>query len=340
MTQRPNKKSHQHVEQPASFKTSRLATIKHNKGWLAAGSGAAALAILALFNRASAKRAEADCPPDGDFVEVDGVRLHYVDRGEGPAVVLLHGNGAMLQDFELSGVLELTAEHHRVIAFDRPGFGYSDRPRSKVWTAAAQADLIAKALKQIGVGSAVVVGHSWGTLVALAMGLDHREETAGLVLLSGYYYGTARPDVLPSSIPAIPLLGDLIANTTAPLTGLLIGPAAVKASFAPAQIPDKFASFPKAMSLRPSQVRATAADTAMMIPSAIALSNRYGELDLPVIIMAGEGDLIVHVGKHAERLVGEVKGAELRIVHDQGHLFHYLVPEQVVTAVTDAWRAA
>ena len=114
MTQKPNKKSHQDAEQPASFKTSWLATIKHNKGWLAGGCGAAALAALALFNRASANRAEADCPPIGDFVEVDGVRLHYVDRGEGPAVVLLHGNGVMLQDFELSGVLELAAEHYRV----------------------------------------------------------------------------------------------------------------------------------------------------------------------------------------------------------------------------------
>lgn len=298
------------------------------------------LAVLAVFNRASAKRAEADCPPIGNFVEVDGVRLHYVDRGKGPAVVLLHGNGVMLQDFELSGVLEIAAERHRVIAFDRPGFGYSDRPRSKAWTVAAQANLIAKALKQIGVGPAIVVGHSWGTLVALAMGLDHQEATAGLVLLSGYYYGTARPDVLPSSIPAIPLLGDLIANTTAPLTGLLIGPAAVKASFAPAEISEKFASFPKAMALRPSQVRATAADTAMMIPGAIALSKRYGELDLPVIIMAGQGDLIAHVSKHGERLVGEVKGAELRIVPDQGHLFHYAVPEQVVSAIADASRAA
>lgn len=339
MTQKPNG-SHSQAEQTAPSKTPRLATIERNKGLVAAGCGVAMLAGLALFNRAGAKRAEADCPPIGKFVEVDGVRLHYVDHGKGPAVVLLHGNGVMLQDFELSGVLELAAGHHRVIAFDRPGFGYSDRPRSKIWTAGAQADLIAKALKQIGVGPAVVVGHSWGTLVALAMGLNHREATAGLVLLSGYYYGSARPDVLPSSIPAIPLLGDLIANTTAPLTALLIGPVAAKASFAPAPISERFASFPKAMALRPSQVRATAADTAMMIPGAIALSKGYGELDLPVIIMAGEGDLIAHVSKHSERLAGEVSGAELRIVPEQGHLLHYGVPEQVVTAIADAWRAA
>ena len=310
MTQKPNKKSYRD-EKPVAG-TPSGAFIRNNKKWLIAGSAALALAGAALFNRGAARRAEADFPPVGKFIEVDGVRLHYVDRGTGPAVVLLHGNGVMLQDYEVSGVLGLAAEHHRTIAFDRPGFGYSDRPRSTIWTPEAQARLIAKALKQIGIGPAVIVGHSWGTIVALAMALDHADAVSGLVLLSGYYYGSARPDVLPASVPAIPLLGDLISNTVAPLTGLVVGPAAVKASFAPAPISKKFGAFPIPMTLRPSQIRATAADTAMMIPAAIALSGRYGELQLPVIIMAGEGDLITHVETHAKRLVDDVSGAELR----------------------------
>ncbi len=304
---------------------------RRNRGWIAAGT-ATVLVGTALLNRANARRAEADTPPAGKFVEVDGVRLHYVDRGEGPAVVLLHGNGVMLQDFEVSGVLGLAAQHHRVIAFDRPGFGYSDRPRSTVWTPAAQAKLLARALKAIGVERAVVVGHSWGTMVALAMALDHPDAVAGLVLLSGYYYGTPRPDVIPFSMPAVPIVGDLMANTISPLSGGLVGPLAIKASFAPAPISGKFADFPVAMTLRPSQVRATAADTAMMTPGATALSRRYGELSLPVVVMAGEGDLIAHVAKHAERIAGDI-GAELRIVPGQGHLFHYAVPDQVVSAI-------
>jgi pimeloyl-ACP methyl ester carboxylesterase len=333
MTQKPRKKS-----LPDNGKVVGVpwaASSRHNKGWLVAGTAVAALAGAALFNRAAARRAEANHPPVGKFIEVDGVRVHYVDRGEGPAVVLVHGNGVMLQDFELSGVLGLAAEHHRVIAFDRPGFGYSDRPRSTIWTPAAQARLIAEALQQIGVGPAVIVGHSWGTIVALAMALDHAEAVSGLVLLSGYYYGSARPDVIPASIPAMPLLGDLLANTAAPLTGLLVWPAAVKASFAPASVPDKFSDFPMAMTLRPSQVRATAADTALMVPSAMALSDRYGELQLPVIVMAGEGDLITHVGKHAQRLADDIAGSDLRIIPGQGHLFHYHLPEQVVAAIDD-----
>ncbi len=338
MTKQTNAKSCEDNLQTGELSRSWARFASQNRGWLVAGSAVAMLAGSAVFNRANARRAEARTPPVGLFVEVDGVRLHYVDRGEGPAVVLLHGNGVMLQDYTVSGVLDHAAEKHRVIAFDRPGFGYSDRPRSRLWTPAAQADLIAQAMKQIGVERAVIVGHSWGTMVALAMALDHPELVSGLVLLSGYYYGTARPDVVPASMPAIPVIGDLMAHTVSPLSGLLIGPVAVKASFSPAPVSDKFASFPIAMTLRPSQVHATAADTAMMVPGAVALSRRYAELTLPIIVMAGEGDLIAHVDKHAERLVEEIDGAELRMIPGQGHLFHYAVPEQVAAAVGDVAR--
>jgi alpha/beta hydrolase fold len=99
-----------------------------------------ALAALAILNRVLAKTAERRNPPKGRFITVDGVRLHYVERGRGSPLVLLHGNGSMIQDFESSGLVDLAAKTYRVIAFDRPGFGYSDRPRTTVWTPEAQAD--------------------------------------------------------------------------------------------------------------------------------------------------------------------------------------------------------
>ncbi len=305
---------------------------------LIAGSAVAAMVGSALLNRAATRRAERATPPAGKFIEVDGVRLHYVERGQGPAVVLLHGNAVMLQDYVASGVLSAVAEDHRVLAFDRPGFGYSDRPRSTVWTPDAQARLIARALSKLGIGPAVVVGHSWGTLVALAMAVNHPEAVSGLVLLSGYYYGSLRPDVIGGSLPAVPIVGDLFAHTLAPLTGLVTGPLAIKASFAPAPVPLKFSAFPRALALRPSQIRATAAETAMMVPSAMALSKRYAELTARVIIMAGEGDLIVHPDKHAERLAAEVPASELLIVPGQGHMLHYAVPEQIASAVAKVSR--
>src|SRR5215212_11307414 len=101
-------------------------------------AGALAAAAAAVLVQQKTRRAERENPPSGRFVNIDGVRLHYVERGEGTPVVLLHGNGMTLQDFALSGVLELTAARYRVIAFDRPGYGYSTRPRGRrIWGPAA-----------------------------------------------------------------------------------------------------------------------------------------------------------------------------------------------------------
>lgn len=322
----------------ATPEVARNGFSRTNIAWL--GAGAAGLAASAILNYANTRRAEARTPPAGAFIEVDGVRLHYVDRGEGPVVVLLHGNGVLLQDFEVSGVLDLAAKDHRVLAFDRPGFGYSDRPRSTVWTPAAQAELIAKAIEQLGIEQAVIVGHSWGTMVALAMALDRPKLVSGLVLLSGYYYGTARPDVVTAVLPALPGIGDLMANTVVPIAALLTGPLAMKFAFAPAPISGKMAEFPIGMTLRSSQMRATAAEGALMIPAAIGLSKRYAELRLPIIVMAGEGDLVTRADKHAERFAADVRPAELRIVPGQGHLLHFAVPEQVAAAITEITERA
>jgi len=99
------------------------------------------------------------------------VRLHYVERGRGEPLVLIHGNGTMIQDFLVSGIVDDLAKRYRVIIIDRLGYGYSDRPRG-LWTPRAHATLFQKALQQLGVSQAVVLGHSWGTLVAVALALQ------------------------------------------------------------------------------------------------------------------------------------------------------------------------
>jgi pimeloyl-ACP methyl ester carboxylesterase len=91
----------------------------------------------------------------------------------------------MLQDLTISGLVDLLARENRVICFDRPGFGHSRRPRSRIWTATAQAALFVKALDQLGARDPVVMGHSWGTLVAIALSFRNDYPVRGLVLASG-----------------------------------------------------------------------------------------------------------------------------------------------------------
>ena len=184
---------------------------------IAAVTTVGALAISALVNDRLARNAERANPPAGQFLEVNGVRLHYVERGSGTPLVLLHGNGSMIQDFESSGLIDLAAKKYRVIVFDRPGFGHSDRPRNVVWTPTAQAELINSALNRLGVSEALVLGHSWGASVAVALALKYPMLVQGLVLASGFYYPTLRPDVIALSAPAAPFIGDVLRYTLAQL---------------------------------------------------------------------------------------------------------------------------
>jgi pimeloyl-ACP methyl ester carboxylesterase len=101
----------------------------------------------------------------------------------------------MLQDFTISGLVDEAANKFRVICFDRPGFGRSSRPRSVIWSPERQAELFCAALTRLGIERMLVLGHSWGTLVALAMAARNSERVKGLVLISGYYFPTWRFDV-------------------------------------------------------------------------------------------------------------------------------------------------
>jgi pimeloyl-ACP methyl ester carboxylesterase len=308
--------------------------------WGAGAAGAAAVGAAA-FNAVRAKRAEEATPPVGEFIEVDGVRLHYLESGSGPLVVLLHGNGTMIQDWLASGIFDALAETNRVIAFDRPGFGHSERPRSVVWTAAAQARLIAAALAAKGCTEAVIVGHSFGTLVAAEMGLSHREPAASLVLIGGYYYPSVRLDAVLSAPPAIPVVGDAIRYTVSPLVGAAMKRQMEAQLFGPAPVsPGWKSDFPFAMTLRPSQIRAAAADGALMVPGAAALAPRLTGLTLPVTLVAGAGDKVVSTSDQSARLAGSLEGSKLLVVEGAGHMVHHTAAGEVTEAIRAASAGA
>src|ERR1700730_222034 len=126
---------------------------KANSYAVASALASGPLPATALINRNLARQAEQKNPPAGRFLDVNDVRLHYVERGSGEPLVLLHGNGSMIQDFESSGLIDLAAKSYRVIVFDRPGFGHSDRPRNVVWTPDSQAELFKEALARLRISN-------------------------------------------------------------------------------------------------------------------------------------------------------------------------------------------
>jgi pimeloyl-ACP methyl ester carboxylesterase len=313
---------------------SDLESLPSSRTPIWAGAALLGAALTAAWVERRSRRAERDHPAAGTLLEIDGVRLHVVEQGEGPAVVLIHGNMVSERDFEASGLFDRLARNHRVIAFDRPGFGHSTRPRDRVWTPAAQAKLLHAALVQLGVEQAAVVGHSMGAMVALALALDYPQDVRRLVLLGGYYYPSARIDALLTAPVALPVLGDVMRYTVTAVSARLMLNRLVKAMFAPREVPERFIpALSREMMVRPIQLRANAEDAAFMVPQAKSSSERHHELRMPVSIVAGADDKVIDVEAHSARLHRELVGSTLLVVAGAGHMVHHAAPDDVVAAV-------
>jgi pimeloyl-ACP methyl ester carboxylesterase len=119
----------------------------------------------------------------------------------------------------------------------------------------------------------------------------------------------------------------------APFIGEAIAPRLIDRMFAPQGVSPRFAAaFPVPLTLRPSQIRAFAEDSAHMIFAAESLSPRYRSLYPPTAILAGDADEIVSCGQ-AQRLHADVAGSRLDVLQGGSHMVQHIAPEHVVAAI-------
>jgi pimeloyl-ACP methyl ester carboxylesterase len=302
--------------------------------------GAAGLAASALLVRHLTKRAEKQHRPVGKFAHIGNTQIHYVDRGSGPPVVVLHGNGSMIEELESSHLLKQLAQTHRVVAMDRPGFGLSTRP-NRDWSPEREAELLLALIHQLGLERPVVVAHSWATLVALSLALEEPDAVSGLVLIGGYYYPTTRADVAMQRLVAMPAVGDLYRHTLLPLLARVSAPFGFKHMFSPLRPTAEFLQhYSVPMATRPSQLRSVADDTVEMPRAAARLAPRYAELRLPVDLIAGIDDKVVTPAHHSRRLNGELHNSILDEVPGVGHMVHHAHPRLVERRVAHVFQRA
>jgi pimeloyl-ACP methyl ester carboxylesterase len=129
-------------------------------------------------------------PKTASYARVNGARVRFVDEGEGPVVVLIHGFASSLETWR--DVIPELKKTHRVIALDLKGFGWTDRPEGD-YSPRAQAELVFALLDQRGVDKAAVVGHSWGASIALQMALVHPERVTRIALYDAWVYESQLP---------------------------------------------------------------------------------------------------------------------------------------------------
>jgi pimeloyl-ACP methyl ester carboxylesterase len=297
------------------------------------GLAALALAASAVLIHRKSRAVEAEYPPLGTFLDVDGVRLHVWCAVKASRCCC----SRQWQQRARSQALGFTGARGRALSGHRnrpPRIRLQQSAAGTVWTPQAQARLIHRALAQLGIVRPIVAAHSLGTQVALALALEFPDDVRSLALLSGLL-PSLRPD-LALSTPAMPLIGRCC-DTLAPWIGRLIGRCNC-GGFLSGRVTPSFRAYPRGCRCDPA-LRATAAESALAPMAAAALRRHYRELTVPVVILAGGGRSLHRPWLNSVRLHRELPTSELTLAPGAGHMVHHIVPEEVMTAI-DAASAA
>lgn len=307
----------------------RLAVSLILTGAAVAGCG------VVVGRRATAREAESEAawPPEGQFVSVDGRRVHALVQGSGPDVVLIHGAGGNLRDFtfDLAGRL---AREFRVTAFDRPGLGFSDDLGPAGTDPRAQAAHLQKAAALLGLQRPVVLGHSYGGAVAMGWALTDPANTRGVVAVSG----ATMP--WPGGLEAwYHVTGGVIGGATlVPLLTAFVPEArtepALSAIFAPDPVPRGYgAHIGPGLTLRRSSLRANGRQVLALKENLAAMSQGYAGLAMPFELLHGTADTTVPASVHAIPLSHILPHARLTLIDGAGHMLHHGHPDAVVAAI-------
>lgn len=309
-----------------------------------AALAALAATALALLTYARSRRWERRFPPVGRFVAVEGGRLHVVETApdaDGPAVLLIHGASGNFADPHVALAAKLGRRGFRVLAFDRPGHGYSDRCGADAANPRRQAALIREAARALGASEAIVVVHSLAGVLGLAMALDAPGFVRGLVLLSpvshpwpggvSWYYHAA----------AAPLAGPLFRWLVVPYAGPALMAAGLREVFTPNAVPEDYGERTRlALLFRPWHFYANAEDFIVVRAATVAQAPRYPEIRVPTAIVMGVQDSLVSTQIHARALAREIPGATLALLEGIGHSPHYAATDDVLAAIEEVERRA
>jgi pimeloyl-ACP methyl ester carboxylesterase len=293
--------------------------------------------LFTVDRRATAREAQANAafPPLGQIITVDGLRVHAYVAGAGPDLVLIHGASGNLRDFTFTLIPQLTSRY-RVIAFDRPGLGWSDPLPDAADSPADQAAHLRRAAGMLNVKDPIVLGHSYGGAVALAWALD-APETRALVLVSAAsmpWEGSIwfMHNVMGSKLGA---------HTAVPLISAFAGMGTVETSirgiFTPEPVPAGYVEYIGApLTMRRASLHANSAQVAELKPHIIAQSARYGTLTLPVELLHGDTDTIVPHDVHSIPLSQVLPNAALTVLNGVGHAAHQTQQPAVIAAIDRA----
>jgi pimeloyl-ACP methyl ester carboxylesterase len=286
------------------------------------------LAVLALaLVRPDVPRDEilaAYAGPTSRFANLEGMRVHYRDEGQGPPLVLLHGNAASLHTWD--GWVTRLASHRRVIRLDMPGYGLTGAAPDHDYSVAREVRVASALLDQLGVARVDIAGNSFGGRVATTFALEHPDRVNKLVLVDAAgLAGQRRPATF--RFAQIPILGRLLKVAT---PRWLIRKNLLEVYGDPSHVDEALVD--RYDRLTRAEGNRSALFDRLNGPPDPDLDGRLAELKLPVLLVWGERDRWIPVS-FGERFAAGVQGAKFIVLPGLGHVPQEEDPETTAREV-------
>jgi pimeloyl-ACP methyl ester carboxylesterase len=297
---------------------------------------AAIPAVLWIGSRAALLLIERMWPRMGAVSCIDGLDIHVVDVPAAPAapvLVLIHGASGNARE-PLAALAAPLGGRYRLIAVDRPGNGYSARGSREMSDPARQAAIIAAVLDRLGVRDCLVLGHSLGGVVTLALALARPDLVKGLVLVAPATHPWPGGISRRTRFFALSRFGRILAEfVVVPLGLCVIGPT-IRAIFRPCAVATTYGRRIGAMlAIRPASFVANCRDIADLHGHVVRLAARYHQIAAPAEIVTGDRDAILAPPIHAYALARDLPGARLTVLPGAGHMPHWSRTAEIVAAI-------
>ena len=302
--------------------------------------------VVAVLVRAQllvslAHTADRRATPASRWSDVTGARVHHRRVGSGPAVLFVHGFAGDGRTFDR--VVAAASARYECVVVDRPGHGRSTRGRRVASGApSVQAAQLDELMVSAGHDRYLVVCHSWGCYVGLALALLRPRAVAGLVLVNcvAFSDGRASTGVQPRTLTLVPVVGPVLWRTVAAAStrsfavalGSLFRPEAVDERFVDEVTPSVF--------LHSGHVRAATHDFTAAAAEVPLLASSYERIVAPVVLLAGDGDAAAPAELHAGPLHERLPRSRLHVEPAAGHMLPVTRPEAALAALDEVAAAA
>ena len=280
------------------------------------------------------KFAEQNVPVTGKILNLNGLPVHGYIEGNGTQdVVFIHGAFGNLRDWVFA-TRAISKFDRRFIYIDRPGFGYSERDQSN-WDAERQADQARAYLKKINGKNPILVGHSWGALVAMSWAAKYPGEVKGVISLAGLnmpFFGVSK---LANDTGLINIAYELYFTNVARKVDSGSIKKFASRMFKPQDIPEGYLDYIGSdLSRRLSTIKANKSDLGITSKALDENFAFYNHMEMPIEIIHGEKDFLVPVKSQAVAFNEFIPNSRLLLLPTVGHMAHHFASKEISDSIS------